>query len=122
MAPQLCACALHQLWSMAVMPLRAAVRADHWAKESPPANVGTRKVTLRTVQLAAADAVYSSPSASTLSSVRATMVAKSWWYVEPSTPPQVPKQAICAFLHSTGSRAHAATSYATPWIERPASL
>mgnify|MGYP004219164665 CR=1 FL=1 len=107
MTEQLAALRSHQPVSTAVMPLRVCSRAAHVLNESPPAKVGTLKTYVLTVQSAAAALSKPSPSTNSLSSVSATVVAKSWLNAEPSTPEHEPKQRRASFLHSTLSSVHA---------------
>ena len=121
MTAQLAALFSHHAVSIAVIPERVCSRAAHVLNESPPAKVGTLKTYVLTVQLAAAPS-KPSPSTSSLSSVSATVVAKSCLYSEPSTPEHDPRQRIDAFLHSTLSSVHAWMSYTAWCAQRPKSL
>jgi len=88
--------------------------------ESPPAKVSISSTTFFTEQLAGALVLNSSPSTNSLSSVRLMMLAKSWWYSEPSTPLHVPRQAISVFLHCTRSSVQPYAWPAKSWMPRPA--
>lgn len=95
---------------IAVIPDLVCSRAAHVLNESPPAKVGISKTYVLTVQSAAAALSKPSPSTNSLSSVSATVVAKSWLNSESSTPEHDPRQRIDSFLHSTLSSTHAVMS------------
>ena len=110
MTEQLAALLSHQPVSIALIPLRDCRRPAQVSNESPPAKVGILKTYVLTVQSAAAALSKPSPSTNSLSSVSATVVAKSWLNSEPSTPEHDPRQRIDSFLHSTLSSTHAVMS------------
>ena len=109
MTEQLAALRSHHPVSIPDIPDRVCSRTAHFLNASPPAKVGILKTYVLRVQLAAALS-KPSPSTNSLSSVIATVVAKSWLNSEPSTPEHEPKHLRASFLHSTLSSVHARMS------------
>lgn len=77
---------------MAVIPDRTRMRAAKVLKLSPPSKKSMSTVAVFLVQLPCAASAPPSPSTSSDSSARATVVAKSWRRLDESLAPQTPMQ------------------------------